>query len=315
MRLSLQPQGRHPQLLVALSLASDALDDRLLEQACWLAERCAGEVRLAHVVEGIDLERRDAEAQLGARVARAERLLSERCEAVRARGMVASAVVAAGQAWYELLREAWHWPADLLVLGPHVPGTGLLERVLHGSTARRILRKAPMPVWMVGPQGLRGIRRMLVAVDLSPISAQLVALANHLHALAGVERVLLHCLDLTDDLAINMRADAHELIEACHQELAREAKHRIDALLGDARQGWEVVLGAAWVVRVAPHVLREHDCDLVAVASMKQAPTIAGKLLGTTAEKLVEGTHASVWVERPFDWSSPVTFAADDPGS
>lgn len=293
-----------PRLLVAVALDEQleltALDRRIVAQALWLAERCGAHLRFAHVIEWLDPDAIDFATRREQAVASVEVTLGELCSQTRARGVESSGVVAAGRAWHELLHEAWHWPADLIVLGPRVSGDDFVGRLVHGSTARRLVRKAPMPVWVVGPAGPPGIRRMLVAVDLSPISAPLVRLANRLHELAGVERVLLHCLEFPNDIALNMRAGAHELIEAYHQELTDEAMQQIDALLGTSRPQWEVVLGAAWVVRVVPRAVEQHDCDLVVVASMQQqAPSIAGKLLGTTAEKILEHLDVSTWIARP----------------
>ena len=71
--------------------------------------------------------------------------------------------------------------ADLLVLGTH--GSRDLERLVLGSTAEEILRKASCPVLTVGPHvpdpdhGMVLFRRILLATDFSPESAAAVPYA------------------------------------------------------------------------------------------------------------------------------------------
>ena len=71
------------------------------------------------------------------------------------------------------------------------------------------------------------------------------------------------------------------------------------ALLLVLRFGTEgkLTLGADWVVRQAPTLIADRDIDLVVLAGNSK-PRLAGALLGTTAERLLERVEASVWVVR-----------------
>jgi nucleotide-binding universal stress UspA family protein len=57
-------------------------------------------------------------------------------------------VLVVGSAWREIVREAKQRGCDLIVLGTH--GRGGIARVLLGSVAERVVRKAECPVLTVG---------------------------------------------------------------------------------------------------------------------------------------------------------------------
>jgi nucleotide-binding universal stress UspA family protein len=74
--------------------------------------------------------------------------------------------------------------ADLLVVGATSPGSHLPR--LLGSTAERVLRKAKCPVLVVRGELPVPPRRVLAAVDLSPLSAEAFRCGLSLvHAVAG----------------------------------------------------------------------------------------------------------------------------------
>jgi nucleotide-binding universal stress UspA family protein len=50
----------------------------------------------------------------------------------------------------EIVRQAKHWPADLIVMGTH--GRRGLKRLALGSDAELVLRQAPVPVLLVRDQ-------------------------------------------------------------------------------------------------------------------------------------------------------------------
>jgi nucleotide-binding universal stress UspA family protein len=55
-----------------------------------------------------------------------------------------------GEARFEILRELGEWPADLVVLGTH--GRGGMDRLVLGSVAAAIARKAPCSVLLISPE-------------------------------------------------------------------------------------------------------------------------------------------------------------------
>lgn len=74
-------------------------------------------------------------------------------------------IVHMGQPPAEIAAEANEWPADLIVVGTH--GRRGIDRLMLGSIAEGVLRRAACPVLCVGhePPSPIGIARILVAVD------------------------------------------------------------------------------------------------------------------------------------------------------
>lgn len=73
-------------------------------------------------------------------------VLENRCEAP----FVVEARVLPGEARFEILRELGEHPADLVILGTH--GRGGLDRLVLGSVASTVARKAPCSVLMISPE-------------------------------------------------------------------------------------------------------------------------------------------------------------------
>ena len=77
-----------------------------------------------------------------------------------------------------LLRMADRVEAELVVVGPHGHGPGLL-----GSTAAQLIRSSPIPVLVVREPASRAPRRILVAVDDQDMTTAVLAWAKRIHDL------------------------------------------------------------------------------------------------------------------------------------
>lgn len=272
------------------------------------ASKVGAEVRFVHVVDFIDarghssvplvqkLVRDELSPAMLALVAQAKKL-----------GVLASYVFTRGKAWYKLLREAHRFEADSIVLSPRRDKLSFGDRVLHGSTASRVLRKSQCPVWVIDPRACGGPKRVLALVDRGKVSIPVVQAAKMIASACGAERYALHCLDYPNDIVLVRMPDAQRAISAYHDEMLDEARRDLQRLTGGKAAGWHLLFEDDWVVRTAPKVVEEHVIDLVVLGSLSNR-ALAGVLLGTTAEKLVERCPVSTYVVRPEDWVSPVQF-------
>jgi nucleotide-binding universal stress UspA family protein len=75
--------------------------------------------------------------------------LADRATALAAVGIPARGVVTSGVAWEEIVRTAREEKADMIVMGTH--GRTGLDRMLLGSVAERVVRRASCPVLTVRP--------------------------------------------------------------------------------------------------------------------------------------------------------------------
>ena len=76
--------------------------------------------------------------------------LAARATELAAKGVRARVVVKSGLPWREIIETAREENADLLVIGTH--GRSGVNRMLLGSVAERVVRRAPCPVVTVGPE-------------------------------------------------------------------------------------------------------------------------------------------------------------------
>jgi nucleotide-binding universal stress UspA family protein len=111
---------------------------------------------LLHVVneqifsEGLSLPRVAAPEALEQELAsEAERQLKAILPAGERAGLDSEMVILRGMPFLEIVRYAKDNDVDLIVIGTH--GRSGLEHVIFGSTAERVVRKAPCPVLTVQP--------------------------------------------------------------------------------------------------------------------------------------------------------------------
>jgi universal stress protein A len=123
-------------------------------QAVRLAKALGAELVLAHVGTEAPLWREgfytpDVRAVFESQRKWAADTLADRVVALAADGVVARAVVRVGLPWEEIVRLATDEHADMIVMGTQ--GRTGLDRLLLGSVAERVIRRAPCPVLTVRP--------------------------------------------------------------------------------------------------------------------------------------------------------------------
>lgn len=283
--------------------------DKQAAQSCLdFAAKVGAQVRFVHVVDYLDARGHDS-VPLVQKLVRDElcpgmlRLVA----AAKKLGVEATYVFTRGKAWYKLLREAQRFEADLLVISPRREQLSFGDRVLHGSTAARVLRKAQCAVWVVDPRMMATPRRLLALVDGTEVSQPVIRAAEMIAKASGAERFALQCLEYPNDIALIRMPNAKRAIDAYHAEVLEEARGQLRDLTGGKPAGWTLLFEDDWVVRKAPEIVADKQIDMVVLGSLS-SKALAGVLLGTTAEKLLERCQVSAYVVRPDDWISPVQF-------
>lgn len=110
-----------------------------------------------------------------------QQLLEEQLDRVNLdAGAVTETAIEAGAPHRMLLQTADDIGASLLVVG----SSETPDRLLHGTTTDRVLRKATCPVWVLRTGSQRPPRKILAPVDLSPLSEE--CLKRGLELIAGL---------------------------------------------------------------------------------------------------------------------------------
>ncbi len=303
--------------------AAPPIDRLLLEQCVALAGDGLAQLRLLHV---IDVDPDDPALALP----HTEKLLheeSDRARDILNRDLVATLPpelsercqieVAAGIPSDEILRAARATDCDLIVLGPaDLRGLErLAERILHRGTVGRLLRRSELPICVLDPAafantatasgGVHVPRRILVPVDFSPVSRDLVARAEALRAQHGCELYLLHVLRLSLQQAFSRFPDRGYQADDHEKSIIQSAEEKARELLGDRYAHWTVLLYQERVPRAVSSVVAEYEIDFMVLAGISRSRRgLTGTVLGTNAEKILGATHIPAWVVKPADWKA-----------
>ncbi|MGE5850097.1 MAG: universal stress protein [Candidatus Methylomirabilota bacterium] len=286
-------------------LAEAILPDVLELAAQQRAEVVLLRVALAHALPAVEL----TEAQVHV-VEEAERYLADVEHRLAGRGIRVSNVVRYGRAAEEILDHARTSDIDLIAMSTH--GRSGIERVLLGSVAERVLREAPVPVFLrraappapagagaevqearapVRPHGAasspRPIGHILCPVDFSPTSYAAMAQAGLLAQRFSADLTVLHVV--YDPLDVTCLHIPHPPEEQLREELIREAERTLQAqvrrrLRSLPRAKTAVVLGMPFreIVRYA----QAHGVDLI-VMGTQGLSGLNHLIMGSTAERVV----------------------------
>lgn len=238
------------------------------------------------------------------------RRLDELVNDLKARGIQAEAHLRVGRPFMEIAEAARAVATDLVVVTTH--GFTGLKHVLLGSTAERVVRHAPCPVWVVrqppaspppaptpeAGSGAAGfaLRRVVMSTDFSEPSRAALAYAQAVAARFRAELILVHVAErpLVDPHLTEIDTQAYE--DHAWQSTQQQLDKAINALRAAGLQaGGRLLSGVPWneVVELA----RCEAADLI-VAGTHGYTGLKHILLGSTAERILRHAPCPVVVVR-----------------
>lgn len=274
------------------------------ERAALIAQATATPLELLHVVDLAPLERlrqlidaAPADIETGLLQAAQRRLAEQAAALGRRHGATAGTRVAAGALAAELGRQAAALDAGLLVCGAR--GESAVRYFVLGSTASRLLDAASCPVLVVKQLPHERYRRVLVALDLSPLS--LTAIHDARRFAPGAELVLVHAFDVPFEGYMRYAGVEQATVERYRQAASQEALARLGAVRDQAGlaagQAELVVLHGNPIVSIIEQE-QESDCDLIVMG--KHGHGLLEKLLlGSVTKHVLAGSQGDVLVSVP----------------
>jgi nucleotide-binding universal stress UspA family protein len=211
--------------------------------------------------------------------------------------------IAEGSAAAEILATAEAIPADLLVVGTH--GRSGFDRLMLGSVAEKVLRKAGCPVLTVPPHAPDtprdqpvSFKRIVCAIDFSDCSMHALSYAMSLAQEADAHLTVMHVLEwppeMPADVPDTVLAGAGLSEYAARAEEDRRA--RLEAVVPDTVRAYctvETVLTRGKPYREILRVAGEQRADLL-VAGVHGRGAIDRLLFGSTAQHLVRQASCPV---------------------
>jgi universal stress protein E len=259
--------------------------------ALWLAKQVSAELTFFSVLSGA-----------GAAKAAATKVLSDLAEQARGNGIPAQTRLAEGAASDEIIAQVRRDGHDLAVVGgPAATGLGY---TLFGSTATKLVRHCPCPVWVALPGTSPAPHNLLIASDLTPASDHAIRLGVRLAGQLGGEARVLHVVDYPLDHHWS-GGDADELTRDYHWQVR-------EAALGPLRAQVQRVTGPDDRANIHLHVvgrtgvpdfdilhfLRDHRIELL-VLGRTAREGLLDVLFGSTAERLLPEIACPLLVVEP----------------
>jgi universal stress protein E len=241
----------------------------------------------------------------------ARRVLTELVRRANEHGVAAETVLVHGKGWLELIQQALRGRHDLVLVGARALNGADVRRMLMGSTALKLFRRCPCPVWVTRPEPLDRPLNVVVASDLKPVSEPALRLALELGQAIDANLHVLHvaeyplfplCLtslpdEVGPDYRHKVRARAEQALRAQLDQAAQgiSTKPIQVHLLDCIRNPDEAIL----------QFIKEHQIDLLVMGSIGRGG-IAGIMIGNTAERLLPNVPCSVLAVKPPAFVCPI---------
>ncbi len=221
--------------------------------------------------------------------------------------------ILSGKPFIEIIREVLKGRYDLVIKTAEQPH-GVGQRIF-GTTALRLLRKCPCPVWIVKPDSDNRFERILAAVDVSTtgederrMNHDIIDIAA---SLANMEKADLHVatsgqlwmeawLERTDKFTVvDMSRIARERTQRAEHELSQLVRNVTDS----TNIMEHVVNGSAEVT--IPKLVAELHIDLIVMGTVGRAG-LSGLVMGNTSEQILDRVDSAVLALKPPGFVTPV---------
>jgi len=210
-------------------------------------------------------------------------------------GLHPDVVIDEGNPAERILAHAVLLQANLIVMGTH--GRGGFERLIMGSVAEKVLRKATCPVMTVPPPAVATSRlpftHLLCPVDFSPSSQAALQIALSIAQEANARLTLLHVFEWPSD-----EASARRVLEMSdyHRQWEAETRQQLAALIPDDVRNWctpESKLGFGKAYQQILGLAATDQVDLIVMGVRGRSP-LDMTFFGSTTNHVVRSASCPV---------------------
>jgi nucleotide-binding universal stress UspA family protein len=217
------PELRHILLCTDFSLASKTATEVAID----LCKRTSATMCVLHICEyGLYSAPTEGDAAyVSEGLQREEQYLKNVVDRIRREGILADGVTETGHPPVSIVEYIASHSPDLAIVGTN--GLGGLERMIFGSTAEAVFRRASCPVMIIGPRvsfdKQNGHGPVIFATDFHEPATQAMRYAS---ALAQTKALPLHCLHVLPYSKENEAKDGvlHSIMTEAMRQVARTAQ-------------------------------------------------------------------------------------------
>ncbi len=297
------------------SLQPSPVARAVVQQALWLAAKMNARLTyfaaLNLTTESLPyLEESDRQHLTQSAQQAANKILSDLVRQAEAHGIAAASELALGGSWLELIRQVLRDKHDLLLVGTR--DRKGLGRMLFGSTAIKLVRRCPCPVWVAKPEGIPTPLNILVASDLSPAAEDALCLAANLAQVTPAKIHLLHVVDFPLDHIwstglpdVKEEIYRHDLRHKAELALQAQVDHAGACGLSPAVQVHLIDDMGGLPDEGILNYIQAQKIDLLVMGTIGRSG-IPGVMIGNTAERLLPDLTCSLLAVKPAGFVSPV---------
>lgn len=306
---------RFRKILVAVDTRFD--QQFLVDQAVKIAHESEGELLLVDVMPDLPAMARlvvkESEHLVELALEEKRTKLQALAEPLRVAGVKVATKVLRGRTSVAIIQEVHHYRADLVLRitkGKQSRATGFF-----GTTAWRLLRHCPCPVWLLRNDRPQTFGHLLACVNTSsedPADAELndkiVELAQSLSEHLGGRYSLVHAWSLWGEQFLEKRLPAGELEtlrRKCRNAAAKPFHEFLDKR-GIPRDAAHVHLMDGDPRDVIPEFVAEHEVDVLIMGTVARAGLV-GLVMGNDVEKILGKVQCSVLALKPATFVSSIS--------
>lgn len=303
------------KILVATDFSPHA--EAALKQAVWLARQTGATIALIHVLP--DLRKAvltaSSSAQRDLFFGEGEKFQQEIREESLARMRFVLAKlhvedlgihceVLLGDPSLAIIHEVQRGGYDAVFVGTR--NQSAWERFVMGSTAKRLIRNCPSPVWTVNASSHEVPRKVLVATDFSDASRRAALLGRRIARQADAEFHVVHIID-SEEIPVGI-IEKLSAGSTLRDEMNSIGQHKMaDFIAGLDANPEPAHSHVFWGIasQDIPKLAEQLKIDLVVLGSVGRSG-IKGVLLGNTAEKILNSCDCSILAVKPEGFVSPI---------
>jgi len=238
----------------------------------------------------------------------AQAVLNHLVNDAKQEGVEAKAQLEFGLAWECLTKAVLRDGYDLVIVGTR--DTGRASRFLFGSTATKLLRNCPCPVWVTKPDPDWDDLNILVATDLSEVSEQTMNLAVNAAQLSGAKLHVLHAIEDTVGTRMWLTGLPDEQLHQFHEKNRAAAEEAVQEQLAGTDHRTLPFGVKVHIVEGSPEVaildaVEQYGIDLLIIGTAARSG-IKGLLVGNTAERLISQAPCSLLAIKPPGFECPI---------
>ena len=232
-------------------------------------------------------------------------------EPIRQQGIEVVTKVLVGETSVEMIREVLRDDYDLVV---HVTKGAASRRVgFFGTTAFKLLRKCPCPVWLVLPSTAPAYEHVMACVDTptdgfhGELNTSIMELAASISHYEGGRYSVVHAWNVWGEQILHARMRAEEIHEL-HEARRIQAQHSFDDFLdehGTSPLAENVHLLDGEAAEVIPAFASSKKVDLVIMGTVARSG-VSGLIMGNMAEQLLNRLSCAVLAVKPSSFISPI---------